>query len=331
VSRNLLGRQCPEEAASSRKCPPADVAEARFSIIVTSHNQSQFIQAAVDSALSQNPILLREIIVVDDGSTDGSPELLEQYGDSIDFHPLARNIGAVEARNEGAARARGEYLVFLDGDDLLTPWALDVYERLASERKPAVVSGEVWTFSGPVPRIGKKDVPRQVRFAGYSAFILKDRAAGLQASAYVVDRKIFWQAGGWTPGLFQLDLQDLSVKLGFYPVALIVSPPTAFYRIHTNNSILSVPPFLRNLHRILDKERAGQYPGGRKHRFVRYAWLGGLTFFWIKRAIRARLYKGAIGIVISGWPMILAAIVRRAAAWIRGRQPIEAVDLHLEQ
>jgi glycosyltransferase involved in cell wall biosynthesis len=285
----------------------------------------------VDSALSQNPALLREIIVVDDGSTDGSSELLEQYGDSIDFHPLARNVGAVEARNEGAARARGEYLVFLDGDDLLTPWALDVYERLARERKPAVVSGEVWTFSGPVPRIEKKDVPRQVRFAGYSAFILKDRAAGLQASAYVVHREIFWQAGGWTPGLFQLDLQDLSVKLGFYPVALIVSPPTAFYRVHPNNSILSVPPFLRNLHRILDKERAGQYPGGRKHRFVRYAWLGGLSFFWIKRAIRARLYKGAIGIAISGGPMILAAIVRRATAWIRGRQPIESVDLHLDQ
>src|SRR5215469_10781174 len=98
-----------------------DGQDRRFSIVVTCYNQVDFIGAAVKSALAQNIHLLREVIVVDDGSSDGSRELLESYGESIRYCPLPHNLGAVEARNEGAALASGEYLVFLDGDDLLMP------------------------------------------------------------------------------------------------------------------------------------------------------------------------------------------------------------------
>src|SRR5579883_660559 len=94
----------------------------RFSIIVTSHDQRDFIRAAVDSALSQAPEL-REVIVVDDASSDGSPEILKQYAEKIQFLCLPTNRGAIEARNLGLAQAKGQYIIFLDGDDVLMPWA----------------------------------------------------------------------------------------------------------------------------------------------------------------------------------------------------------------
>jgi glycosyltransferase involved in cell wall biosynthesis len=95
----------------------------RFSIIVTFHNQRQFIKDALDSALSQQKAEF-EVIVVDDASVDGSQETLKQYGDAIRLLCLQENVGASAARNRGAAAATGEYLVFLDGDDAFLPWAL---------------------------------------------------------------------------------------------------------------------------------------------------------------------------------------------------------------
>src|SRR5271165_2862733 len=98
----------------------------RFSVIVTCYNQAQFIQDAVES-VSSLPYASKEVIVVDDGSTDNSVDLLRRYRDSVELLILPVNRGVGEARNQGAAVARGEYLIFLDGDDLLTPWALEVY------------------------------------------------------------------------------------------------------------------------------------------------------------------------------------------------------------
>lgn len=300
---------------------------ARFSIVITCYNQRDFIRAAVDSALSQRPDLREDVIVVDDGSTDGSREILEEYGDSVQVHVLSHNVGAVEARNRGAALSRGDYLVFLDGDDVLAPWALDVYERLIAARNPTVVLSRAIHFSGPAPDVKGGDAPREITFVEYPTFVEKDRPAGLSASTYVVQRNAFREVGGWTPGIFHLDLQDLSLKLALSSMILVVSPATCLYRIHGTNSIHSVPPFLRNLDWILDKERARGYPGGRKYQFARQGWLGGLLVFWIKRCLHTGLYARSARLVTVGWRLIMAAILRRAAAWLRGRRTTETLTL----
>jgi glycosyltransferase involved in cell wall biosynthesis len=302
------------------------VSAPRFSIVITCYNQREFIASAVDSALSQSP-RFREVIVVDDASTDGSRDVLKKYGRSIEFITLSHNLGAVEARNQGAARARGHYLVFLDGDDVLMPWALEVYERLISMRNPTLLLGTYVKFSGRVPSLSSQDVPTGIDFVEYPTIFAKDRAAGLCASTYVVERQKFWEVGGWTPGIFQLDLQDLTTKLALSRVILILSPNAAFYRIHASNSILSVPPFLRNLHELLKKERTGEYPGGRKCRIARYGWFGGLAWFWTRRAVRAGHFEDAFILVMSAWPMILVSAFRRAVARIKGRRPIETADV----
>jgi glycosyltransferase involved in cell wall biosynthesis len=299
----------------------------RFSVVITCYNQRRFIHAAVDSALAQNPRLAKEVIVVDDGSTDGSRQVLEGYRDSVQLRPLPSNRGPIEARNYGATQAQGDYLVFLDGDDVFMPWALDVYERIIADRKPTVILAKTRWFEGPIPTLKPEDVPHKIQYVEYKALLRKDRGAGLSASAYIVDRQAFRSVGGWSEGIFQLDLQDLSAKLGFMPMVLICSPNTVLYRIHEGNSIHSVPPFIKNLYRLLGKEKAGEYPGGKEHWQDRHAWFGGLIAFWVKRAVRAGLYKDAAKLMLTGWAMVLAAVVRRATAVIRGRRPIETMNL----
>lgn len=87
------------------------------SIIITAYNYGQFVAQAVQSALDQSYSNV-EVIVVDDGSTDNTDEILIAFGSQI-THIKQPNSGVVRARNNGASHASGEYLLFLDADDYL--------------------------------------------------------------------------------------------------------------------------------------------------------------------------------------------------------------------
>jgi glycosyltransferase involved in cell wall biosynthesis len=99
----------------------------RVSAIVPVYNGAATVADAIRSALAQTFSAL-EIIVVDDGSTDSTPAVLEQFGDRIRVIRQS-NAGSSAARNQGAAAAAGEYLAFLDADDL---WEPQMAERCAA-------------------------------------------------------------------------------------------------------------------------------------------------------------------------------------------------------
>lgn len=96
---------------------------ALVSVVVNNHNYGRFLPRAIDSALAQTYGLL-EVIVVDDGSTDNSREIISSYGDRI-VPVLKENGGQASALNAGFAASRGEVIVFLDADDVLLPTALE--------------------------------------------------------------------------------------------------------------------------------------------------------------------------------------------------------------
>jgi glycosyltransferase involved in cell wall biosynthesis len=303
------------------------VSELLFSVVIACYNQEGFVRQAVESALFQEHPS-KEIIVVDDASRDGTADVLNTFGESIILARLPINGGAVAARNHGASLASGEYLVFLDGDDVLMSRALQVYGRLITARCPKIILGRSAKCYGEVPEVKTADLPCDIQFVEYANFLAKDRPCVFNTSTLVVDRSTFWSAGGWSPGIFYQDIQDLLTKLGASgKMILVLAPDTVWYRMHSTNTVNKVAPFLEGIQVLLAKARAGLYPGGRERWVERSAWFGGLIFYWTKTAMSAGLYRDAFILLTTGWWMILLAVFRRGTAWMVGRKPIEILPL----
>jgi glycosyltransferase involved in cell wall biosynthesis len=117
----------PSEVVNPRKAMP------RVSTIIPCYNRAKYICQAIDSALAQKDVD-QEVIVVDDGSTDNTWELLERYGGRIRKFRQA-NAGPYRARNHGAEVATGEWLAFLDSDDEWLPEKLAKQLAVADESK----------------------------------------------------------------------------------------------------------------------------------------------------------------------------------------------------
>jgi glycosyltransferase involved in cell wall biosynthesis len=138
----------------------------RISVVTVSFNQAAFLQAAVDSVLNQSwPD--KELIVVDPGSTDGSRQIIANYGARIQRVVLEPDRGAADGLNKGFAHAAGEILCFLNSDDEFLPGAFD---RVAAEferrRQADFISGCGYFIDATGAR-GKRIVPSRMTLAGY--------------------------------------------------------------------------------------------------------------------------------------------------------------------
>ncbi|HVE80880.1 MAG TPA: glycosyltransferase [Candidatus Dormibacteraeota bacterium] len=115
------------------------------SIVIPSYNHSRFLTDAVNSALAQTYRPL-EVIVVDDGSTDNTADIAKKFGSKISYIRQT-NQGPSAARNKGVAAAKGEYLLFLDADDLLEPGYIEqCLEALAANPQAAYVYTQMKLF-----------------------------------------------------------------------------------------------------------------------------------------------------------------------------------------
>ena len=112
-----------------------------ISVIIPVYNGETTIRKAIDSILSNKGHLL-EVIVVDDGSTDRTREIVESYGDPVYLFLSEGKKSAADARNTGIRKARGKYIAFCDADDEWLPDKLDKQMTVFSEHPDyAFVSG----------------------------------------------------------------------------------------------------------------------------------------------------------------------------------------------
>jgi glycosyltransferase involved in cell wall biosynthesis len=97
------------------------------SVVIPCYNAERWVGRAIDSVLAQEGVTV-EVIVIDDGSTDGSVDVLRRYEDRIHWE-TGPNRGACAARNRGLALACADYVMFLDADDYLLPACLSELRR----------------------------------------------------------------------------------------------------------------------------------------------------------------------------------------------------------
>lgn len=135
------------------------MSEILVSVIMPAYNSAKYICQALDSALAQDVSL--EILVIDDCSTDNLDSLMKKYSDCprIRYLKNETNLGVAETRNRGIALARGEYIAFLDADDVWTKDKLAKQISLIREKGTVICStarelmtedGELTGFVFPV-------------------------------------------------------------------------------------------------------------------------------------------------------------------------------------
>jgi len=118
------------------------------SVIIPTYNRAQYVCETIDSVLAQTYRDF-EIIVVDDGSTDNTREVLDRYSDNIRY-VYRNNGGPAAARNTGLQHAQGRYNAFLDSDDVFLPWRLACHIPLFDDFPEAgIVCSKSTFFRGP--------------------------------------------------------------------------------------------------------------------------------------------------------------------------------------
>jgi glycosyltransferase involved in cell wall biosynthesis len=237
------------------------------------------------------------------------------------------NQGHSAAANRAAFLATGQYLAFLDGDDAFAPWALEVHEKIIQAKKPMMILAGMCWFEGTLPAVKPGDAPDEIQIVEYKDYLRKDRPFGYSASALVIDRHSFQSVGGWSTDIWPINDVDLVLKLcASGPTVQILATPTVFHRSHAANSVKNIPPFLSEMHKIIDRAHRGLYPGTERSR-EQDALVGGPILHHAKRAFGAGLYWDATKLLAHGWPMVLAAATRRLGVMVSGRHPRETIKI----
>ena len=104
----------------------------KISIVTPSFNQAQFLEATIQSILSQNYPNL-EYVIIDGGSTDGSQKIIEKYEKYLCYWCSEPDAGQYDAINKGFAKSTGEIMTWLNSDDMYCPWALKTVAGIFSE------------------------------------------------------------------------------------------------------------------------------------------------------------------------------------------------------
>lgn len=149
--------------ADAGGCKDGGISAIDLSIVVTNHNYARFLAAAIDSALAQTHDAV-EVVVVDDGSTDGSQEVIAAYGDRL-VPVLKENGGQASAMNAGLRVAHGRAVVFLDADDVLYPHAAKAFERAVATPDASKAQGLLDVLDAEGRPTGKR-VPARPAQAG---------------------------------------------------------------------------------------------------------------------------------------------------------------------
>jgi glycosyltransferase involved in cell wall biosynthesis len=190
----------------------------KVSVIIPSYNRISFLKEAIDSVLRQG-FEDFELIVVDDGSTDGTAEEVPRYGGRVKLLRNPENRGVSAARNRGLLQARGKYIAFLDSDDLWVKGKLKMQVEFLDENPhyPICYTDEIWIRKG-------KRVNPMLKHAKYSGWVFEKclPLCTISPSSAMMRKTLFSKVGLFDEALPVCEDYDLWLRVSArFPIFFI--------------------------------------------------------------------------------------------------------------
>jgi glycosyltransferase involved in cell wall biosynthesis len=233
-----------------------------FSIVIPVYNRAAAIRACLDSLLAQRCSDF-EIVVVDDGSEDDTVGAVESYGDAVRLI-RQRHRGAGAARNTGIETAKGEYVAFLDSDDLWFPHTLQNYATCIERfDRPSLLIGQPLLFVGETPPPAGVAPLRAECYPNLQAFLKENEPMMHATGTLVASKKALLRAGGFAEPQANCEDTDVVLKLSVAPgFVFIRTPPAYAFRKAADSLSAHSENNFRGINSVIDREMRGEYPGG---------------------------------------------------------------------
>ena len=226
------------------------------SVIIPCYNAERWIDEAIQSALNQtySPV---EVIVVDDGSSDGSWKKIQEFGSRV-IAETGPNRGGSAARNRGFVLSRGDYIQFLDADDYLLPKKIPRQVAFLEASGADVVYGD-WRHEHFLPD-GSSQL-EEIAVSGAQADVLSALLSGwwIAPAALLFRRHVLEKTGGWDESLAAAQDRDLFISIAMTDAKIAYQPGCySIYRRYGHDTVStgSRMRWLDNHCRVLDKAAA---------------------------------------------------------------------------
>ena len=221
------------------------------SVVIASYNYGRFLPAAVESALRQTHSPL-EVVVVDDGSMDGSEEVLDSFRDRVNVIRQA-NRGVSGARNRGIESCRGELVAFLDADDVWLPEKLERQVERLERPSVGMVCCELELMDEQGQSLGRTTTRRFDGATLEELALLRGPGVPGAGSSALVRREVLDEVGFFDETLSTSADWDFCRRVACRWDIDIVREPLVRYRQHASAMHRSVELFERDVLRCFEK------------------------------------------------------------------------------
>lgn len=277
--------------------------EPTFSIVIPAFNQAEWLERALFSVARQ-AFPPHEVIVINDGSTDRTRELLDGWGRTLRvIHQ--ENQGLSASRNRGAAEATGDYVVYLDSDDILLPWAVEVLRREAGEAgSPSLILSLAYPFrdDGELRDLCFEAINSE-RWPDYLASSL---ARYRITVAGAIRRDVLLESGGFLNAADGAEDHDFWLRTGTSPGFVYIRAPAIYgYRQHGTSVTHRTDRVFNGISYIIEGEKLGRYPGGAKRAAERRALIGNLAGWGIQRCHETGGRREAVRLYLQSTLLLL--------------------------
>ncbi len=261
------------------------------SVIIPTFNRSALVSRAIESVLAQTyPV--NEIIVVDDGSTDDTEQVIRKYENGVRYI-RQENAGVSAARNRGIKAATGEWIAFLDSDDEWLPNLVGTHEQALSNHPDCKWSFCNFQFAGGSVQ-QSTTVEKAVSFKGVVGYFdALMRGIRFPTAGFLIHRSVFDIVGKFNPGMRTGEDIDLCARIAMRYPRIAYSPEICYLVLRDNLDSLMKADYPRDpvLDSLCENVRLSQSIGN--HAFEAYYPYGRmLSVSYILRAAARRVSIG---------------------------------------